>query len=181
MKPFALLGKLAKKYSKLIFLTTLTMLGLVGAQLLIPWIIRQLIDRLTTQPLDQGTIDFITRISLIALVVFIASFAFSLGPVVWTVINEIFPGRVRGRAVAFATAVNWGAAFVVSEFFLTLVGAIGESATFWLFAFFCAAGGTWIWKRVPETKGCSLEQIEALWRPDGTPPGAAGPAAGTEK
>ena len=48
------------------------------------------------------------------------------GPVVWTVINEIFPGRVRGRAVAVATAVNWGAAFVVSEFFLTLVDAIGE-------------------------------------------------------
>ena len=72
MKPFALLGKLARKYSTMIILTTLTMLGLVGAQLLIPWIIRQLIDRLTTQPLDQGTIDFITRISLIALAVFIA-------------------------------------------------------------------------------------------------------------
>ena len=72
MKPFSLLGKLAKKYSKLIFLTTLTMLGLVGAQLIIPWIIRQLIDRLTTQPLNQGTIDFITRISVIALIVFVA-------------------------------------------------------------------------------------------------------------
>lgn len=72
MKPFSLLGKLAKKYSKMIFLTTLTMLGLVGAQLLIPWIIRQLIDRLTTQPLNAGTIDFITRISAIALIVFVA-------------------------------------------------------------------------------------------------------------
>jgi ATP-binding cassette subfamily B protein/subfamily B ATP-binding cassette protein MsbA len=72
VKPFSLLGKLAKKYSKLIFLTTLTMLGLVGAQLLIPWIIRQLIDRLTTQPLNQGTIDFITRISVIALIIFVA-------------------------------------------------------------------------------------------------------------
>ena len=72
MKPFALLGKLAKKYSKMILLTTLTMLGLVGAQLLIPWIIRQLIDHLTTQPLNQGTIDFITRISVIALVIFVA-------------------------------------------------------------------------------------------------------------
>lgn len=72
MKPFALLGSLAKRYSKMIFLTTLTMLGLVGAQLLIPWIIRQLIDRLTTQPLNQGTIDYITRISVIALIVFVA-------------------------------------------------------------------------------------------------------------
>lgn len=72
MKPFALLGRLAKKYSKMIFLTTLTMLGLVGAQLLIPWIIRQVINRLTTEPLTQGTIDFITRISVIALMVFVA-------------------------------------------------------------------------------------------------------------
>ena len=103
-------------------------------------------------------------ITLVALVVFIMSFAFSLGPVVWTVINEIFPGRVRGRAVAVATAVNWGAAFVVSEFFLTLVDGIGESATFGLFAFFCVVGGVWIYRQVPETKGRSLEQIEALWR-----------------
>jgi len=72
VKPFTLLGSLAKRYSKMIFLTTLTMLGLVGAQLLIPWIIRQLIDRLTTQPLDQGAIDYITRISVIALTVFVA-------------------------------------------------------------------------------------------------------------
>ncbi len=102
-------------------------------------------------------------VTLVALVVFIISFAFSLGPVVWTVINEIFPGSVRGRAVAFATAVNWGAAFVVSEFFLTLVDAIGESWTFWLLAFFCIVGGIWIYRRVPETKGRSLEQIQALW------------------
>ncbi len=72
MKPFTLLGKLARKYWKLILITTLTMLGLVGAQLLIPWIIRMLIDRLTTQQLDQGSLDFITRISVIALLVFIA-------------------------------------------------------------------------------------------------------------
>ncbi|HOF29072.1 MAG TPA: ABC transporter ATP-binding protein [Anaerolineaceae bacterium] len=56
----------------MILLTALTMLGLVGAQLFIPWIIRQLIARLTTEPLNQGTLDFITRISLIALMVFVA-------------------------------------------------------------------------------------------------------------
>lgn len=72
MKPFPLLAKLAKKYSGMILLTTLTMLGLVGAQLLIPWIIRLLIDKLTTEPLTQGTLDFVTRISVIALIVFIA-------------------------------------------------------------------------------------------------------------
>jgi ATP-binding cassette subfamily B protein/subfamily B ATP-binding cassette protein MsbA len=72
LKPFTLLGKLAQKYRKLIAITTLTMLALVGAQLLIPWIIRLLIEKLTTEPLNKDTLDFITRISVIALVVFIA-------------------------------------------------------------------------------------------------------------
>ncbi len=98
--------------------------------------------------------------------VFIASFAFSLGPVVWTVINEVFPGRIRGRAVAFATAVNWGAAFLVSEFFLTLLDWLGSSATFWLFAFFAIVAFVWIFKKVPETKGRSLEDIQKLWDAD---------------
>jgi len=72
VKPFNLLGKLAKKYWKLIFITALTMLGLVGAQLLIPWIIRLLIEKLSVEPITPDTIDFITRISLVALIVFIA-------------------------------------------------------------------------------------------------------------
>ena len=82
----------------------------------------------------------------------------------WTVINEIYPGEVRGRAVAVATAVNWGAAFLVSEFFLTIVNAIGQAYTFWLFAAFCALGLIWVYLRVPETRGRSLEEIEASWR-----------------
>ncbi|MBS0561280.1 MAG: sugar porter family MFS transporter [Proteobacteria bacterium] len=103
-------------------------------------------------------------VTLAGLVCFIASFAFSLGPVVWTVINEIFPGRVRGRAVAVATAANWAAAFVVSQTFLSLADALGDSATFWLFAMFCGVGWVWVYFSVPETKGRSLEQIEAAWR-----------------
>ena len=102
-------------------------------------------------------------VTLVALVVFIASFAFSLGPVVWTVINEIFPSRVRGRAVAIATAANWGAAWLVSQFFLTLIDSIGTSTTFWLFAAFAVIAYVWIWKKVPETKGRTLEEIQLLW------------------
>jgi MFS transporter, SP family, galactose:H+ symporter len=102
--------------------------------------------------------------TLLALVTFIICFAFSMGPVVWTVINEIFPGRIRGRAVAVATAVNWGAAFLVSQSFLSLTGAIGNTLTFWLFAAFCAIGWIWIYRAVPETKGRSLEEIEQIWK-----------------
>jgi MFS transporter, SP family, galactose:H+ symporter len=102
-------------------------------------------------------------VTLVALVVFIISFAFSLGPVTWTVINEIYPGEVRGRAVAVATAVNWGAAFLVSGFFLSVVNAIGQAYTFWMFAAFCAIGLVWVIVSVPETRGRSLEEIEASW------------------
>jgi MFS transporter, SP family, galactose:H+ symporter len=80
------------------------------------------------------------------------------------VINEIFPGHIRGRAVAVATAVNWGAAFLVSQSFLSLTGAMGNSLTFGLFALFCAVAWVWIFFRVPETNGQSLEQIQQIWR-----------------
>ncbi len=103
--------------------------------------------------------------TLVGLVVFIASFAFSLGPVVWTMINEIFPSRIRGRGVAVATAANWGSAWLVSQFFLTLTDSIGQAATFWLFAFFSVVAFVWIKLRVPETKGKTLEEIELLWEP----------------
>jgi sugar porter (SP) family MFS transporter len=111
----------------------------------------------TTGPSAAGIV------TLLALVGFIICFAFSMGPVVWTVINEVFPGHIRGRAVAVATAVNWGSAFLVSQFFLSLIGAIGNSLTFWLFALFCGVSWIWIYFYVPETKGQSLEQIQQLW------------------
>ena len=103
-------------------------------------------------------------VTMAALIVFIISFAFSLGPVTWTIINEIYPGTVRGRAVSVATAVNWGSAFLVSQFFLSFVNAIGIAPTFWLFAAFCALGFVWVYLSVPETRGRTLEQIEAIWR-----------------
>jgi SP family galactose:H+ symporter-like MFS transporter len=104
-------------------------------------------------------------VTLVALVIYITCFAFSMGPVTWTVINEIFPGHIRGRAVAVATAVNWGSAFLVSQGFLTLVGAIGESFAFWIFALFCGIGLIWVYVSVPETKGRSLEDIQKIWSP----------------
>jgi MFS family permease len=82
---------------------------------------------------------------------------------VWTIISEIYPNRIRGRAIAVATAANWAAAFLVSQFFLTLLDDIGESATFWLFAASTVAAYLWISAKVPETKGKSLEEISEVF------------------
>jgi hypothetical protein len=102
-------------------------------------------------------------VTVIALVVFIASFAFSMGPIVWTMISEIYPNRVRGRAISVATAVNWFAAFLVAQFFLSIVDAIGESSTFFVFSLLCVVTFVFVWFLVPETKGRSLEEIQERW------------------
>jgi SP family galactose:H+ symporter-like MFS transporter len=100
---------------------------------------------------------------LVAMVVFIGSFAFSLGPVVWTVINEIYPSTVRGRGVAIATAANWGAAWLVTQFFLSLTDWIGEVGTFYLFAAICVLTFAFVWFLLPETKGKTLAEIQQMW------------------
>ncbi len=118
---------------------------------------------LDRNPTSGGGSSVVGIVTLVAMVIYIASFAFSLGPVVWTMISEIFPSQVRGKAVAVAAAVNWGAAFIVSVTFLSLIDAIGEVATFLLFAVMCVIAFAWIRAKVPETKGKSLEQIQEAW------------------
>ena len=118
---------------------------------------------LDKNPTEGGGSSVVGMVTLLAMVVYIASFAFSLGPVVWTMISEIFPSQVRGKAVAVCAAVNWGAAFIVSVTFLSLVDAIGEPATFLLFAVMCVIAFVWIMGKVPETKGKSLEEIQEAW------------------
>ena len=146
----------------------LLLAGLVGmaSALITVGISFHFMDNADTSGAGTGGPTTAGIITLVALVVFIASFAFSLGPVVWTVINEIFPNRVRGRAVAVATAVNWGSAWLVSQFFLTLIDSIGNSATFYLFGAFSVVAYVWIWKTVPETKGRTLEEIQEIWEDD---------------
>ena len=72
-------------------------------------------------------------VALLCLIVYIASFAIGLGPVFWLVISEIFPLSVRSPAMSVSTVGNWSSNFLVSSFFLTLVGAISREGTFWLY------------------------------------------------
>jgi sugar porter (SP) family MFS transporter len=100
-------------------------------------------------------------LALVALVVYIASFAVGLGPVFWLMISEIFPLELRGPAMALCTVANWAFNFLVSFTFLTLVSSIGKTATFWLYAVVGVLAVTFFFWRVPETKDRSLEQIQA--------------------
>jgi sugar porter (SP) family MFS transporter len=99
-------------------------------------------------------------VALVCLIVYIASFAVGLGPVFWLVISEIFPLSVRSPAMSISTVGNWSSNFLVSSFFLTLVGAISREGTFWLYGGLGVLSLIFFVVRVPETKGRSLEQIE---------------------
>ena len=97
------------------------------------------------------------------LLVFIASFAFSLGPVVWVILSEIYPTKIRGRAMSIATMAVWIGTALLGQFLPLSLDNLGQATTFWIFGFFCIPT-MWIgWKIMPETKGKSLESIEKYW------------------
>ena len=98
-------------------------------------------------------------LALVSLIVYIASFAVGLGPVFWLMISEIFPLRVRSPAMSVSTVANWSSNFLVSTFFLSLVGAITRQGTFWLYAGFGVLALVFFVLRLPETKDRSLEEI----------------------
>lgn len=90
----------------------------------------------------------------------IACYAISLAPITWVLISEIFPNRVRGLAVSVSVSALWIASFVLTYTFPVISESLGASGTFWLYAAICFAGFAFVFFRVPETKGKSLEQIE---------------------
>lgn len=92
-----------------------------------------------------------------------AAFAVGLGPGVWVVLSEIFPTRIRGRAMSVATISLWVACVALTLTFLSLVKAITITGAFWLYAGLSAFTFLFVWRMVPETKGKSLEEIEKLW------------------
>ena len=103
-------------------------------------------------------------IAVASLMTYVGFFAVGLGPVFWLILSEIYPLRMRGRAMSVGTAFNWSANLIVALSFLTLTDVLGKPATFWLYG--AVSIGAWLFAffLVPETKGKTLEQIESHWR-----------------
>jgi SP family arabinose:H+ symporter-like MFS transporter len=100
---------------------------------------------------------------LIFVLLYVAAFAVSLGAVLWVILSEIFPSRVRGKAVAIGTMTHWVADYAISQSFPPLLRTIGPASTFWIFAFMALIAVIFTWRMIPETKGKSLEELESLW------------------
>jgi MFS transporter, SP family, galactose:H+ symporter len=109
--------------------------------------------------LNVGMIDIIAFISLIG---YVAFFAIGLGPVTWVVLSEIYPLKVRGKAMTVAAFGNWLFNYLVSLTFLDFIGKMGPEGIFLMYALISAGAFWFIYRYIPETKGKSLEEIENL-------------------
>ena len=90
----------------------------------------------------------------------IGCYGLTLAPVTWVVLSEIFPNRIRGAAMSVSVFSLWTACFILTFTFPLLRESLGTAYTFWLYAAICVAGLFYVWHRLPETKGKTLEQIE---------------------
>ena len=113
-----------------------------------------------------GRTGALAWLAVVSMMVYVASFAISLGPIFWLLISEIYPLKIRSSAEGLAAAFNWGSNLLVSLTFLTLLQMMGPTRTFWLYGAFAIAAWIFSYYQVPETKGRTLEEIEQFWRGD---------------
>ncbi|KAM6237545.1 solute carrier family 2, facilitated glucose transporter member 8 isoform 1-T1 [Spheniscus humboldti] len=113
---------------------------------------------------SPGTESSISWLAVVSLGLFVAGFALGWGPVPWLVISEIFPLKARGVSSGACVLTNWVMAFLVTKEFNDFIGFLTSYGTFWLFSAFCCLNVTFTAFYIPETKGQTLEQIEAYYR-----------------
>jgi sugar porter (SP) family MFS transporter len=101
--------------------------------------------------------------TLICILLFIAFFSSCIGPVFWTLVSEIFPNRIRGKALAFASFTQWVFNFIIVLLFPHFLSLLGGTATFLFLALMSLLQWLFTYLFVPETKGKSLEEIEQIW------------------
>ena len=109
-------------------------------------------------------------LALVSMLVYTAGFAMSWGPVTWVLLSEIFPNQIRGKAMALAVAAQWVANYLVSWSFPILdknpylVEHFHHGFAYWIYGVMGILAALFMWRMVPETKGRTLEQMEAIWR-----------------
>jgi len=97
---------------------------------------------------------------LVLVIIAVACYSFSLAPITWVILSEIFPNRIRGAAMAVGVFSLWFGCFVLTYTFPFLNSGLGSAGTFWVYCVICALGFYVIRRKLPETKDKSLEQIE---------------------
>ncbi|MCW3787777.1 D-xylose transporter XylE [Plebeiibacterium sediminum] len=101
--------------------------------------------------------------TLVFIIVYTASFMMSWGPICWVLIGEIFPNKIRGKAIAIAVAAQWSANYFISSTYPAMMEFSG-GATYMFYGVMSILSAIFVWKMVPETKGKSLEEMENVWK-----------------
>ncbi len=112
--------------------------------------------------LVSAAINVDSGLILFGILGFVASFAISLGPVMWVLFSELFPNRLRGLAISFVGLINSGVSFLVQLVFPWELASLGNAATFLIYGVFALLGLIIIMRLLPETKGRSLEELENI-------------------
>ncbi len=103
--------------------------------------------------------------TLVFIIIYTASFMMSWGPITWVLISEIFPNRIRGKAVAIAVAAQWASNYFISSTYPAMMEFSGV-VTYGFYGVMSVLSLFFVWKFVPETKGKTLEEMEILWKKD---------------
>lgn len=111
---------------------------------------------------DNSTITSLGWIPLFSLILFIAAFGIGAGPVPWTMCSELLPPNIKGPGVSIATFSNWILAFIVTKTFVNMQEALTSAGAFWMFGSFCVFGTLFGLFLLPETKGKTPEEIQAV-------------------
>ena len=116
--------------------------------------------KLHASALVSSAIDMNPTLILVAILGFVASFAISIGPIMWVLFSELFPNKVRGMAISFVGLINSAVAFLVTFLFPWQLENIGNAGTFLIYGLFAVFGLFFVMRILPETKGRSLEELE---------------------
>jgi MFS transporter, SP family, xylose:H+ symportor len=100
--------------------------------------------------------------TLVFIIIYTASFMMSWGPICWVLISEIFPNKIRGRAVAVAVAAQWAANYFISSTYPSMMEFSG-GMTYGFYGLMSILSFFFVWKMVPETKGKTVEEMEHIW------------------
>ena len=109
-------------------------------------------------------------VALVCMMIYVASFALSWGPVTWVLLSEIFPNNIRNKALAIAVAAQWASNYLVSATFpimnnnTYLTETFNNGFAYWIYGLMSILAGYFVWKFVPETKGKKLEDMDSLWK-----------------
>ena len=101
--------------------------------------------------------------TLVFIIIYTASFMMSWGPICWVLISEIFPNKIRGRAIAIAVAAQWAANYFISSTYPAMM-ELSNGGTYWFYGVMSLLSFFFVWRMVPETKGKTLEEMEKLWK-----------------